>query len=86
MNPEEEAIRLVKDIHKLISTDSTGDFMDKAIKLSILFADKILDQYENKFTKIYKTETVARLVLTNHWNLVKTELNKKLKAYTYEEV
>tara|TARA_B100001094_G_scaffold307036_1_gene338352 strand:- start:334 stop:594 length:261 start_codon:yes stop_codon:yes gene_type:complete len=86
MNPEEEATRLVKDIHKLISADSTGDFMDKAIKLSILFADKILDQYENKFTKIYKTETIARLVLTNHWNLVKTELNKKLKAYTYEEV
>ena len=36
--------------------------------------------------RITKTETVARLVLTNQWNLVKTELNKKLKDYTYEEV
>tara|TARA_R100001198_G_scaffold94233_2_gene76989 strand:+ start:6407 stop:6667 length:261 start_codon:yes stop_codon:yes gene_type:complete len=86
MNPEEEATRLIKDIYKLLSVDNTGNFMEKTIKTSILFADKILDQYENKFTKIYKTETIARLVLTNHWNLVKTELNKKLKACTYEKV
>lgn len=86
MNPEEEATRLVKDIHKLLLVDSTGDFMEKAIKTSILFADEILDQYENKFTRINKTETIARLILTNHWNKVKTQLNKKLKAYAYEEV
>tara|TARA_B100000902_G_C27109827_1_gene812986 strand:- start:327 stop:587 length:261 start_codon:yes stop_codon:yes gene_type:complete len=86
MNPEEEAAALIKDIYKLLSNNSKNDFMNKAIKMSILFADKILDQYENKFTRITKTETVARLVLTNQWNLVKTELNKKLKDYTYEEV
>ena len=69
MNPKEEAERLIKDILKIISVDKTGDFTETAINTSILFADEILDQYENKFTKITKTETVARLVLTNHWNL-----------------
>lgn len=84
MSPKEEADRLVKDIHKLISDNQDSE--EKAVKISILFANEILDQYENKFKKITKSEIVARLVLTTHWNQVKTQLNKKLKAYTHEEV
>jgi len=85
MSPKEESERLVKDIHKKIFNEQKVESLEKSIKISILLADEILDQYENKFARISKTETIARLVLTNHWNRVKEELNKKLNLFSYEK-
>ena len=82
MSPEEWNNRLIKDIYKIITCHRKEDLNKTAKKISILFADEILNQYENRFRKITRSETVARLVLTIHWQKVKKELIKKLKKHT----
>ncbi len=82
MTPKEEANNLIKEVMEV-----KGISINKkeAIHLSIFLTKKILNEYEKRFKSIAKSENVARVVLSTHWNRVNLNLNKILKAYINEE-
>ena len=75
MDQEKEANNLIQEF---MSIKEVNVNKKQAIHLSIFLTEKILNEYEKRFKKITKSENVARVVLSTHWNRVNLNLNKIL--------